>query len=95
MGLILAAPESQGLRVAATIVFVIAALTDFADGYRRSFTTVLAAMEGSDGPQVIRYDTSTMSTVQIAADVADKLAVGWCDGQEAPNDIDGAHGGGQ
>lgn len=67
----------------------------FAEDYRRSFATVLDEMDGPGGPQILRYDTSTMSTVQITADVVDKLAVGWRDGQEAPNDIDGAHGGGQ
>jgi len=67
----------------------------FADSYRRSFATVLNEMNGPGGPQILRYDTSTMSTVQIAVDVADRLAVGWGDGQEAPNDIDGAPGGSQ
>ncbi len=67
----------------------------FAESYRRSFATVLNETDGPDGPLILRYDTNTMSTDQIAADVADRLAVGWGDGQEAPNDIDGAHGGNQ
>jgi CDP-diacylglycerol--glycerol-3-phosphate 3-phosphatidyltransferase len=46
MALILAGADSQGTRVAATIVFVIAALTDFADGYlarRWQLTSTLGA----------------------------------------------------
>lgn len=52
------------------------AWSDFADSYRRSFATVLAAMESPGGPRVIRYDTNTMSTAQVAEDVADRLGVG-------------------
>jgi len=46
MALILAGADSQGTRVVATIVFVIAALTDFADGYlarRWQLTSTLGA----------------------------------------------------
>lgn len=46
MALILAGDDSQGTRVVATIVFVIAALTDFADGYlarRWQLTSTLGA----------------------------------------------------
>jgi CDP-diacylglycerol--glycerol-3-phosphate 3-phosphatidyltransferase len=46
MVLILAAPDDQGVRIAATAVFVIAALTDFADGYlarRWQLTSTLGA----------------------------------------------------
>lgn len=46
MALILAGVDSQGTRVVATIVFVIAALTDFADGYlarRWQLTSTLGA----------------------------------------------------
>jgi len=46
MALILGAPESQGMRILATVVFVIAALTDFADGYlarRWQLTSTLGA----------------------------------------------------
>jgi len=46
MALILAGQDSQGTRIVATIVFVIAALTDFADGYlarRWQLTSTLGA----------------------------------------------------
>ena len=46
MALILAGVDSQGTRVVATIVFVVAALTDFADGYlarRWQLTSTLGA----------------------------------------------------
>jgi CDP-diacylglycerol---glycerol-3-phosphate 3-phosphatidyltransferase len=46
MALILAGPDDQGVRVVATIVFAIAALTDFADGYlarRWQLTSTLGA----------------------------------------------------
>jgi len=46
MALILGAPDSQGIRIMATTVFVIAALTDFADGYlarRWQLTSTLGA----------------------------------------------------
>ena len=46
MALILAGADNQATRVAATIVFVIAALTDFADGYlarRWQLTSTLGA----------------------------------------------------
>lgn len=33
MGLILASPDHHGLRIAALVTFIVAALTDFADGY--------------------------------------------------------------
>ncbi|MEN8233743.1 MAG: CDP-diacylglycerol--glycerol-3-phosphate 3-phosphatidyltransferase [Actinomycetota bacterium] len=46
MWLIIVAPDDQGVRVVATVVFVIAALTDFADGYlarRWQLTSTLGA----------------------------------------------------
>ncbi len=46
MALILAAPDDQGMRIVATVVFVIAALTDLADGYlarRWQLTSTLGA----------------------------------------------------
>jgi CDP-diacylglycerol--glycerol-3-phosphate 3-phosphatidyltransferase len=46
MWLVLAAPDDRAVRAAATIVFVIAALTDFADGYlarRWQLTSTLGA----------------------------------------------------
>ncbi|HZJ49087.1 MAG TPA: CDP-diacylglycerol--glycerol-3-phosphate 3-phosphatidyltransferase [Acidimicrobiia bacterium] len=46
MVLILAGPDDQGVRVLATVVFAIAALTDFADGYlarRWQLTSTLGA----------------------------------------------------
>lgn len=46
MALILGAPDNQGMRVVATFVFVVAALTDFADGYlarRWHLTSTLGA----------------------------------------------------
>jgi len=46
MALILGAPDDQGMRIVATVVFVVAALTDFADGYlarRWQLTSTLGA----------------------------------------------------
>lgn len=46
MALILVGPDDVGVRIAATIVFVVAALTDFADGYlarRWQLTSTLGA----------------------------------------------------
>ncbi|MEN8112765.1 MAG: CDP-diacylglycerol--glycerol-3-phosphate 3-phosphatidyltransferase [Actinomycetota bacterium] len=46
MWLILVSPDDPGVRIAATVVFVIAALTDFADGYlarRWQLTSTLGA----------------------------------------------------
>jgi CDP-diacylglycerol--glycerol-3-phosphate 3-phosphatidyltransferase len=46
MALILAGPDNQAMRVWATVVFVIAAVTDFADGYlarRWQLTSTLGA----------------------------------------------------
>jgi len=46
MALILGAPDNAAMRIGATVVFVIAALTDFADGYlarRWQLTSTLGA----------------------------------------------------
>ena len=55
----------------------------FAESYRRSFATVLAAMERPDGPQILRYDTSRMSTDEIARHVAESVGAVWSHGERS------------
>jgi adenylate kinase family enzyme len=59
------------------------AWSTFAESYRRSFATVLAAMERPDGPQILRYDTSRMSTDEIARHVTESVGAVWSHGERS------------
>ncbi|MGB9358339.1 MAG: CDP-diacylglycerol--glycerol-3-phosphate 3-phosphatidyltransferase [Acidimicrobiia bacterium] len=85
MGLILAGQDSQGMRVAATIVFVIAALTDFADGYlarRWQLTSTLGAFLDTvadkilvTGALIALVEVGTVSTWVAFIIIAREIAI--------------------
>ena len=56
--------------------------------YRRCFDQVIESMALTDGPRILRYDTSTRSTEEILAEVSDQLATALGRGKGAEQDRD-------
>lgn len=85
MALILASPDHDGIRVAAVVVFVIASLTDYADGYlaRRwqitttlgGFLDLLADKVLVTGALIALVEIGTVSTWVAFLIIARELAV--------------------